>query len=83
MIRKEMATANSKSRAHVDTVSGVDVGFASLGSALSTFIGSTEGKGHSTSLSFYPKLFQEQILDGPALPGWSAEAYSAGLGEMH
>ena len=44
MIRKEMATANSKSRAHVDTVNGVDAGFAS-GSALSMFIGSAEGKG--------------------------------------
>ena len=42
-----MATANSKSRAQVDTVKGVDAGFASLGSgsALSMFIGSTGDKG--------------------------------------
>ena len=30
MIRKEMATANSRSRAHVETVSGVDAGLASF-----------------------------------------------------
>ncbi len=40
-----MATANSKSRAQVDTVKGGGEGFASLGSALSIFVGSTEDKG--------------------------------------
>lgn len=40
-----MATANNKSRAQVDTVKGAGVGFPSLGSALSMFVGSTEGKG--------------------------------------
>jgi hypothetical protein len=74
MIKKEIATANSKSRAQVDTVKGAGVGIASSGSALSMFVGSTEGKGNSTSFSFYPKSFKEQILNDTRISGYFAEA---------
>jgi len=87
MIRNEMATANNRSRAQVDTVIGAGVGFGFLGSAFSVFVGSTEGKGNSTSLLFYPKLFKQPILidrllADPRIPGYLAEACSAGFVEM-
>lgn len=58
MIRKDMATANSKSRAQVDTVNGAGAGFASLGSALSMFVGSTEGKGKFNLIFILSEIVQ-------------------------
>ena len=81
MIRNEIATANNRSRAQVDTVKGGGEGFAYLGSALSIFVGSTEGKGNSTSLSFYPKLIKHDSGGSKANFGWIG-AYSAGFFEM-
>ena len=87
MIRKEMATANSKSRAQVDTVNGAGAGFASLGSALSMSVGSTEGKGNFNLNFILSEIFQapnpERSDSGdPKISEYAVESYSAGFSEM-
>ncbi len=81
MIRKEMAMANRRSRAQVETVNGGGVGLPSSQFVLSIFVGSTEGKGNSTSLSFYPKLIKHDSGGSKANLGWIG-AHSAGFVEM-
>ena len=58
-----MATAKSKSRAQVDTVNGGGSGFASFGSALSMFVGSTEGKGKFNLTFILSEIVQATYFD--------------------
>jgi hypothetical protein len=82
MIRKEIATANSKSRTQVDTVKGAGVGFASLGSALSMFVGSTEGKGKFNLNFILSEINQGKDFGRSASISFDARGHSAGFGEM-
>jgi hypothetical protein len=87
MIRKEMATANRRSRAQADTVNGAGSGFAFFGSALSMFVGSTEGKGKFNLVFILAEILQATVLIDLLAPDlriseYIIEAYSAGFVEM-
>ena len=84
MIRNEMATANNKSLAQVDTVNGAGVGFESLESALSMFVGSTKGKGKFNLTFILSEILQATDSGRFADPSICIiEAHPARFVEMH